>query len=123
MSIIGVGIDIVDLTVFRRRLDDGMVDELFLPVEIEYCSSRARPWESYAARFAAKEATFKALGAGLSHGLRWKQVEIVKLESGDVNVRLSGEALERAQEKNVRKINLSVSHTRQNAIAVVMMES
>lgn len=123
MRIIGVGIDIVDIDVFRNRLDDGMVNELFLPGEIEYCSARARPWESYAARFAAKEASFKALGVGLSHGLRWKDVEIIKEISGAVSVQLSGKALEHAGKKKVKQVHLSISHSGENAIAVVTMES
>lgn len=122
MRIIGVGIDIVDIGIFKSRLDDGMITELFLPGEIEYCSSRARPWESYAARFAAKEASFKALGAGLSQGLRWKSVEIIKEESGAVSVKLSGKALEQAGNLQVKQIRLSISHSGVNAIAVVTME-
>ncbi|MCD4701086.1 MAG: holo-ACP synthase [Candidatus Aegiribacteria sp.] len=122
MRIIGVGIDIVDISIFRSRLDDGMIKDLFLPGEIEYCSARARPWESYAARFAAKEASFKALGAGLSHGLRWKNVEIIKEESGAVSVQLNGEALEQARNKQVKQVRLSISHSGENAIAVVTME-
>ncbi len=122
MRVIGVGIDIVDLDAFRSRLDDGMIEELFMPDEVKYCSGRARPWESYAARFAAKEATFKALSAGLSHGLRWKHVEIVKDESGAVAVRLTDKALKQAQKKKIKEIHLSVSHTKLNAIAVVVME-
>lgn len=123
MRIIGVGIDIVDIDVFRNRLDNGMVNELFLPGEIEYCSSRARPWESYAARFAAKEASFKALGVGLSHGLRWKDVEIIKEETGAVSIQLSGKALEHAEKIKVKQVHLSISHSGENAIAVVTMES
>ena len=122
MRIIGVRIDIVDIGIFKSRLDVGMVSELFLPGEIEYCSTRARPWESYAARFAAKEASFKALGAGLSHGLRWKNVEIIKDESGAVSVLLNGKALEHASNKQVKQVRLSISHSGENAIAVVTME-
>ena len=122
MRIIGVGIDIVDIGIFKSRLDDGMIAELFLPGEIEYCSSRARPWESYAARFAAKEASFKALGAGLSSGLRWRSVEVIKEESGAVSVKLSGKALEQAGNLQVKQIRLSISHSGVNAIAVVTME-
>ncbi len=118
MRIIGVGIDIVDVDVFRSRLDSGMINELFLPGEQEYCSSRARPWESYAARFAAKEAVFKALGAGLSQGLRWKTVEVVREESGAVGIALTGAALERALNMGVELVALSISHTGNSAIAI-----
>jgi len=122
LRIIGVGIDIVDIGIFKKRLDEGMIRELFLPGEIEYCSTRARPWESYAARFAAKEASFKALSAGLSQGLRWKNVEIIKEESGAVSVQLNGIALEHASNKQVKQVRLSISHSGENAIAVVTME-
>jgi len=122
LRLIGVGIDIVDIDVFRTRLDDGMIHDLFLAGEIEYCSSRARPWESYAARFAAKEASFKALGAGLSHGLRWKDVEIIKEESGAVSIQLNGKALEHAEKKQIKQVHLSISHSGDNAVAIVTME-
>lgn len=122
MKVIGVGIDIVDLDVFKKRLDEGMIEELFLPSERDYCSSRARSWESYAARFAGKEATFKALGSGLSQGLRWKNVEIVKLESGDVDVILNGRADELARNQKVDRVHISLTHTAQNACAVVILE-
>jgi len=124
LTITGVGIDIVDLDVFRRRLDenDGLAGDLFLPAEIEYCESRARPWESYAARFAAKEAVFKALGRGLSHGLSFRQVEVIKDEYGAVSIRLTGKSLARAGETGVTDIRLSISHTRSSAIAAVVME-
>lgn len=118
MGIIGVGIDIVDVDVFRNRLDSGMIQELFLPGEREYCSGRARPWESYAARFAAKEAVFKALGAGLSQGMGWKMVEVLREESGALRIGLSGAARERALSLGVRSVSVSVSHTRNSAIAI-----
>jgi holo-[acyl-carrier protein] synthase len=122
LRVVGVGIDIVDLAVFRRRLEtqDGLAEELFFPSEIEYCAARARPWESYAARFAAKEAVFKALGRGLSHGLRWKQVEVLREESGAVGLRLMDSALAAAGELGVGILQLSMSHSGENAIAIVI---
>jgi holo-[acyl-carrier protein] synthase len=122
LRVVGVGIDIVDLAVFRRRLEaqDGLPEELFLPSEIEYCTARARPWESYAARFAAKEAAFKALGRGLSQGLRWKQVEVLREDTGAVGLRLSGAALAAAGELGADTLQLSMSHSGENAIAIVI---
>jgi len=117
-----VGIDIVDLAIFRKRLEavEGLAEEIFLPSEIAYCAGRARPWESYAARFAAKEAAFKALGRGLSHGLGWKQVEVSREESGAAGLLLSGAALEAAGELGADRFQLSMSHSGENAIAVVI---
>jgi len=121
--IIGVGIDIVDVDDFRKKLNDGLIEEVFLPGEVEYATTQARPWENYAARFAAKEATFKALGAGLSRGLRWKDVEVLRnKESGSVTLVLRGRALEQAESRGMTSAFLSVSHSRNSAIAVVIIE-
>jgi holo-[acyl-carrier protein] synthase len=121
--VVGVGIDIVDLEAFRARLDDALIEELFLPGEIAYADSRARPWESLAARFAAKEAAFKALGAGLSQGMRWTDVEVVRHPDGDVNVVFSGAASDVAKRLGVSSTRISLSHSSLSAVAVVIAES
>jgi holo-[acyl-carrier protein] synthase len=118
-----VGIDIVDLDGFRGRLSDALVDELFLPGEIERASSQARPWESYGARFAAKEAAFKALGAGLADGLRFRDVEVIRQPSGEVGLSLTGRALEVASAKGVTSSRVSLAHSATGAVAVVIMEA
>jgi holo-[acyl-carrier protein] synthase len=120
--IVGVGIDIVDLEEFRARLSDDLVADVFLPAEIEYASSRARPWESFAARFAAKEAAMKALGAGLAQGLRWRDIEVVRDAAGQVELALRGAALELSREKGTLSTSLSVSHSARSAVAVVILE-
>jgi len=121
--IIGVGIDLVDLDEFRDRLSDTVIRELFLPEEIEYSSSRARPWESYAVRFAAKEAAFKALGAGRAQGLAWKDIEVVRDANGVVGLRLTGSAGALADKRGVTGSLVSLTHTRRTAAAVVVLES
>jgi len=121
--IVGIGIDIVDLSEFRARLSDALIGELFLPDEAAYAASRARPWESYAARFAAKEAAMKALGAGLSQGLRWGDVEVLRGAEGELDLRLSGRALEAARAKGVTRSWVSVSHSETTAAAVVVLEA
>jgi holo-[acyl-carrier protein] synthase len=120
--IVGVGIDIVDLEEFRARLSDDLVADVFLPAEIEYASSRARPWESFAARFAAKEAAMKALGAGLAQGMRWRDIEVVRDAAGQVELALRGAALELSREKGTLSTSLSVSHSARSAVAVVILE-
>ncbi len=121
--IVGVGIDIVDIEDFRDRLTDHLVQELFLPDEIGYASSRARPWESYAARFAAKEAAVKALGTGLSQGLAWTDLEIVRDDAGGLDLRLTGRALEVLRERGATTCRLSIAHSKRSAVAVVVLES
>ncbi len=121
--VIGIGIDSVDVLLFKSRLSDALIDELFLPNEIRYCESQVRFWENFAARFAAKEAAFKALGAGLSSGLRFKDVEIIKLqETGSVSLKLHGRALSVQTEKKIDSIHVSLSHTKKNAVAIVIAE-
>ena len=120
--IIGLGIDIVDLAAFKDRLDDDLIAELFLPAETEYCRTQVRFWENFAGRFAAKEAAFKALGSGLEQGLRFDQIEIVRAGTGAVSLALTGRAAELAAEQGVSKTFVSISHSRSNAVAVVIAE-
>lgn len=120
--IVGVGIDIVGLDEFRARLSDALIQEIFLPDEIAYAASRARPWESYAARFAAKEAAMKALGAGLSQGVAWKDIEVLRGADGDLDLRFAGRALDLARGKGVARGWVSVAHSGATAAAVVVLE-
>ncbi len=121
--VIGVGIDLVDIATFRERLDEALIAELFLPDEIAYARTQRRYWENFAGRLAAKEAAFKALGAGLSQGLRWHDVEVRRDESGAVDLALHGRARELADEKQVTGCRVTLSHSRSEAIAIVVMES
>lgn len=121
--IIGIGIDIIELQRFQKRLSPELIQELFLPDEIAYCMTQRHNEENFAGRFAAKEATFKALGAGLDQGLRWHDVEICKKESGAVYLALTGRAAELATQKMVTNSHISISHSRQNAIAMVVLEN
>ena len=121
--IVGIGIDLVDLKRFKERLSPELIRELFLPDEIAYCSTQRHNEENYAGRFAAKEAAFKALGAGLEQGLRWHHVEIRKESSGAVQLAFHGRAAELISQKNITSFHLSLSHTRSNAIAMVVLEN
>lgn len=121
--IVGVGIDIVGLDEFRARLSDALVQEVFLPDEIAYAASRARPWESYGARFAAKEAAMKALGAGLAQGVAWRDIEVLRGVTGDLSLRLAGRALDVASGKGVTRSWVSVAHSGATAAAVVVLEA
>ena len=121
--ITGTGTDIVALGPFRQRLSPELIDELFLPDEQSYCRTQARPWENFAARFAAKEAAFKALGAGLQQGLRWHDVEVVRNPDGPVRLRLHGRAARLAAEQGVTASHLSLSHSSEFAVATVILEN
>lgn len=122
--IIGIGTDLVEIARIERMLSrhpDRSERKLFTPVEIEYCRRSQRPWESFAARFAAKEALFKALGTGWTSGLSWKEVEIVRGD-GAPSIRLYGESRSVANEMGVVKSHLTLSHTDTMACAFVVLE-
>lgn len=124
MAVAGIGIDLVEIDDFRKNLSEELISQLFLPDEIRYCRSQVRYWENFAGRFAAKEAVFKALGLGLSSGLRFQDIEVVRCPvKGSVSVRLHGCAGEAAQEKGIDKLSVSISHTRRAAIALAVAET
>ena len=121
--IVGIGIDIVEVGRFKNRLSEELILELFLPHEIEYCRTQRRNEENFAARFGAKEAVFKALGSGLEQGLRWHDVAVVKNDSGAVHLQFTGLAAELIKKKSITNTHLSLSHSRDNAIAMVVLEN
>jgi holo-[acyl-carrier protein] synthase len=114
--IIGVGIDVVDIARFEASLHrtTNLRDRLFTPTE------RVRQPSSLAARFAAKEALAKALGAPA--GMRWQDAEIVSEDSGRPRFDLRGTVLARAEELGVRGVHVSLSHDAGIASAVVVLE-
>ena len=104
MAIIGVGIDVVDIERFGQSLDrtPGLSERLFTPLE------RTRPLASLAARFAAKEAVAKALGA--PGDMHWHDAEVVSEESGRPLLELRGTVLARANDLGATSVHLSLSH-------------
>jgi holo-[acyl-carrier protein] synthase len=117
MAVIGVGIDVVDIDRFMASLDrtPGLRDRLFTSAEA------ARPPASLAARFAAKEALAKALGAPV--GMAWHDAEVVSEASGRPLMELRGSVQARADELQVRSVHVSLSHDAGIASAVVVLES
>ena len=120
--VVGVGIEVIDLEEFRGELSDELVRELYLPDEIAYARTQVRSWESFGARLAAKRAVFKALAAPGAVEPAWHDVEVVRRESGELDVRLSGRALALSVERGASDCRLSMSHTRTTALAVVVLE-
>jgi len=124
--VIGTGIDLVPvarLGRFRERRGDRGLRRLFTPDELAYCLRVAVPERSLAARFAAKEAFFKAMGTGYGReGGQWTEVEIRREASGRPAIRLHGRAARFADRCGVRRIHLSLSHTDDVAAAFVVLE-
>ena len=116
-----IGIDIVDVPRFRDLLARRplITERLFTPGERAYAESRADPAERLAARFAAKEAVMKALGAGFGD-VAFRDMEVVRDPGGKPGVRLSGRAAARAERAGVTGWHLSLSHTATSAVAVAV---
>jgi holo-[acyl-carrier protein] synthase len=123
--IIGTGVDIVEIPRFRKtmeRLKDRFLLRVFTPAEQHYSNAHRDPVPHFAARFAAKEALFKALGTGWAKGVTWLDAEVLR-EGQDAPVMvLHGEALRLSAAKGAQAIHLSLSHTDQWAIATVILE-
>ncbi|MGH9431915.1 MAG: holo-ACP synthase [Terriglobia bacterium] len=124
--IVGTGIDIAETDRIQRGLEKHggrFVRRVFTPQEVEYCDRFKNRAERYAARFAAKEAAFKALGTGWTQGVRWLDVEVVHLPSGKPELMLTGKALEVAQGLRVSRMSVSLSHADRYVVAHVVFES
>lgn len=118
----GMGVDLVSVPRMAgvlRRQGDRFAKRVFTEGERAYCRSRAASWEHYAARFAAKEAALKALG--VPAGLRWQEMEVVS-EGGAPRLRLHGRAAEAARARRGNRIHLSLTHSAEAAVAVVIVE-
>lgn len=123
--IIGTGIDVAEpgrLEAAVKRRGRRFLERVFTPKEIAYCERHRNRWERYAARFAAKEAAFKALGTGWRRGVQWRDVEVTNAPSGRPTLTLSGQAAEVARAAGVRNISLSITHTPQFVLAQVIFE-
>jgi holo-[acyl-carrier protein] synthase len=124
--VIGIGIDVIQNDRIAQSLEKfpaRFVSRIYTEREAAYCNDCARPALHFAARFAAKEAAFKALGTGWSGGVRWKDVEVERLDSGKPNLHLYGAALERAASLGAKNFYVSLTHDHTVSAAVVVLES
>jgi holo-[acyl-carrier protein] synthase len=124
--IVGTGIDICEVPRIAdsiSRFGERFLHRIFTENEIRFCDSKANRFERYAARFAAKEAGMKALGTGWRHGIRFLDLEVQRLPGGRPTLVFHGVAAEFAQRLGVVHTALSLSHTAQQGIAHVILES
>lgn len=119
MALAGVGVDIVDIARMERVLGrtPRFAQRVFTEEERAYCDATARPAAHYACRFAAREAVLKALGCGFGPGVRLSDVAVTQDGSGRPRVVLSGRAAEAARERGVLDVAVSLSFTRDMAVA------
>ena len=124
--IVGIGNDIMEISRMEKELakrDWGIRDEVFTAHEINYCSARDHSERYFAARFAAKEAVFKALGTGKRPEFKWRDVEIRSDSHGKPGLNFSGGVREAMKSLLVKKALLSLSHTACWAVALVVLEN
>jgi holo-[acyl-carrier protein] synthase len=116
-----VGVDLIEIERIRRALDryPGFRERCFTDAEQAYCESRRNPAESYAGRFAGKEAVGKALGLGVAREFAWKDIEIAGRPKP--SVRLSGRVLAWAERVGAGPIDLSMTHSRELAAAICVV--
>jgi len=123
--IAGLGIDIVEVERIAEKIEkgNGFTELVFSANEINYCESKTHKYEHYAARFAAKEAFFKALGTGWLNGTAFNEVEVTHNEQGKPEIVLLGLTHHTVSAVGNFKISVSLSHTRPTATAIVIIEN
>lgn len=121
--IIGIGTDIIEINRIKEALQTNikLSERLFTSDELDYCQRKSNSFESFAARFAAKEALTKALGTGF-RDYSWVDIEVIRDELGKPGILLRGTALAKAEELGVKNIHLSLSHGKDYATAMVVLE-
>lgn len=123
--ILGIGIDLEETSRIGesiQRFGRRFVDRIFTAAEVAFCDGKANANERYAARFAAKEATFKALQASWELGISWQDFEVVTQPGGAPRLELHGAGAELAAQKGVTRLHVSFSHTKTHVTAVVIVE-
>jgi len=126
--IIGIGLDLIEVPRIAQALSHPTRGERFrarvyTPGEIEYCERRRRTSaQSYAARFAAKEAVMKALGRGFGGGIAWREIEVIR-GRGAPSIAVFGLAAKIAADRGIVRFHLSLTHTAETAMAYVIAEA
>lgn len=127
IMIFGIGIDTIEVRRIQQTMEQyglQFIERIFSENEIAYCQSRAKKYEHFAARFAAKEAFAKALGTGVRRGFRWKEVTVHNAYSGKPSIELAGSMVETAAKIIGAKyqVQLSITHTAELAEATAIIE-
>lgn len=124
--IVGSGVDLCEVDRIRAAIERHgrrFVERIFTPAEIAYVDRKANRFQRYAARFAAKEAGMKAIGTGWRRGVRWRDFEVANLPTGKPTLRFHGAAAQFAERLGVRAVALSLTHTAETAMALVILEN
>lgn len=125
--VVGVGVDMVEVARIQRALEEPKTgrrfrERVYTEKEIQYCERRQRKYESYAGRFAAKEAVMKALGRGWGSKVGWLDIEILPAPGGKPEIYLHDKTSSFAQKLGIQRFSLSITHTEQYAMAYVIAQ-
>lgn len=121
--IIGLGTDIAEVPRILKSIENiAFKEKVFSATEISYCETKTNKAENFAARFAAKEAFFKALGTGWRGGMAFNEVEVLNDELGKPSINLLGQTAVYVKEHNIKVIHVSLSHIKDVAMATVVLE-
>ena len=123
--IVGTGVDIAEVprvAAAIERFGERFLRRIYTAAEIRYCRSKHNAVDRFAARFAAKEAALKAIGTGWRLGVAWTDVEVRREPGGRPTIAFAGKAAEFAARLGVQRASLSLSHTKDQAIACVILE-
>lgn len=122
--IFGVGIDLIEVERVAEKISKpGFKELVFSQAEINYCEAKTKKYEHYAARFAAKEAFFKAIGTGWMKGTAFNEIEIINDENGKPEIFFLGKTAVSVADMKLEKISVSLSHLKTMASAVVIIEN
>ena len=124
--IVGLGIDVAEVKRIGAVIEsqkERFLRRVYTLDEVAYCERFKNRYERYAGRFAVKEAAMKALGTGWSRGVRWVDLEVVRQRGGRPMLALKGEAKRIADALGVKNIAVSITHTAEQAMAMVILES
>ena len=123
--IYGIGVDLIEVARIDERMEaeEGLKETLFTEREIAYCETKRFRGQHYAARFAAKEAFLKALGSGWRDGIAFREIEVVNDELGRPTCLVHGRAEAAARRQGIRNIQMSLSHIKEIASAIVSLET
>ena len=121
---VGIGIDIIEVKRIGKLITGSsrFRQRIYTQNEVSYCEAKKNKDQNYAARFAAKEAFLKALGTGWRKGVAFREIEVVNDEHGRPEIVLYGETKKIAEKKLIKSIQVSVSHIKELAVAVVVVE-
>ena len=125
MSVLGIGVDLVENARIEHSLErfgERFLHRVFTEGEIEYSQSMKYPARHLAARFAAKEAVSKAFGTGIGKAMGWKDIDVQRKPSGQPFVILEGGAKKLGEERGVKAVWITLSHTENHAMAMIVLE-